>query len=312
MDDRAVLERLVEAGKEIQAVLRGELGDCHDADTFSVALTEAQSHLREQPTGGGPPPPGVSFGHKIPRMVEEARCEQPAEEEIRYGRVGKCEKCGRVHQLAVRCEAVDSIWGQPTVCDHGSLKRKCEICQRDEEIAELKAQPTNAVELKGSIAIPATPGGGGQPTGEYKPPSGQPTDAGEEKKRFSSGCGGQQVFNVPARDKDYESRWKSRALRAEEKLEKQIESQVCVSCSSLICPPMQCGACIEAEAPVPAGMPARPATATLRARAKRAEENWRNLKERVEESKKTTSVPVEDAWLRQFTWWMTEIEGREP
>jgi hypothetical protein len=33
----------------------------------------------------------------------------------------------------------------PDVCDHGSLRRKCEICERDEEIADLKADLMTAI-----------------------------------------------------------------------------------------------------------------------------------------------------------------------
>lgn len=50
--------------------------------------------------------------------------------------------------------------------------------------------------------------------------------------------------------------------------ERLREAQRCVSCGRLICPPMQCGECIEKEEPVP-GMPFRPATATLRAEVER-------------------------------------------
>jgi GrpB-like predicted nucleotidyltransferase (UPF0157 family) len=42
-----------------------------------------------------------------------------------------------------------------------------------------------------------------------------------------------------------------------------IKAQTCVTCGQLICPPMQCGSCIEKEMPVK-GMPARPVTAALR------------------------------------------------
>lgn len=48
------------------------------------------------------------------------------------------------------------------------------------------------------------------------------------------------------------------------------EAQRCVSCRGTICPPMQCGSCIEKEAPAP-GMPQRPATTNLRERLERAE-----------------------------------------
>jgi len=44
-----------------------------------------------------------------------------------------------------------------------------------------------------------------------------------------------------------------------------IEAQRCVSCRGAICPPMQCGACIEKVEAVPAGMPGRPVTAKLKA-----------------------------------------------
>ncbi len=44
-------------------------------------------------------------------------------------------------------------------------------------------------------------------------------------------------------------------------------AQICVSCQSTVCPPMQCGSCIEREEPAQ-GMPARPVTTAFREQLK--------------------------------------------
>jgi hypothetical protein len=64
---------------------------------------------------------------------------------------------------------------------------------------------------------------------------------------------------------------KDRVAELEAENKRLRQSQTCVSCESLICPPMQCGSCIESSAPAK-GMPERPATEVLRQRVTELED----------------------------------------
>lgn len=78
------------------------------------------------------------------------------------------------------------------------------------------------------------------------------------------------------------------------------EAQKCASCGGSICPPMQCGLCIEKENPVP-GMPARPATTTLREQLK---ESNRLLSEaRVKTKCNCAEIPEEATVHLAFCPW---------
>jgi hypothetical protein len=83
--------------------------------------------------------------------------------------------------------------------------------------------------------------------------------------------------------------WSASAARLEKDLadarhevERLTRAATCASCGGLIGPPMQCGMCIEREAPVP-GMPERPATTNLRERSVRAEAEVERLRVALEE-----------------------------
>lgn len=49
----------------------------------------------------------------------------------------------------------------------------------------------------------------------------------------------------------------------ERRVKRLTAAQTCVSCQDVVCPPMQCGSCIEREEPAQ-GMPARPVTTAFR------------------------------------------------
>jgi hypothetical protein len=89
--------------------------------------------------------------------------------------------------------------------------------------------------------------------------------------------------------------YKNQVAELEERLRRHIAAQTCVSCQGAICPPMQCGTCIEREKPAQ-GMPARPVTAALRAQLKAvlaaftvyinipSEESWEQVGEAIMEA----------------------------
>ncbi len=53
----------------------------------------------------------------------------------------------------------------------------------------------------------------------------------------------------------------------EKRVTRMTAAQTCVYCQSVVCPPMQCGSCIERDGPAP-GMPARPMTTAFREQLK--------------------------------------------
>lgn len=124
MTDRAILERLVEAARNS---LRGmSITQGTNEEDLAMATDKADAHLRatgeEQPERWAQEEIDAAkawasetrekLGWKQPTVHSpeiSSKCTLPAgeEPEMKYGKIGKCEECGRVHQLAVNCAAVE-------------------------------------------------------------------------------------------------------------------------------------------------------------------------------------------------------------
>ena len=69
--------------------------------------------------------------------------------------------------------------------------------------------------------------------------------------------------------------------QARKEIDALDEAQKCASCGSTICPPMQCGRCIEQCEPVK-GMPARPVTTELKEELEQAKVQIAKLQRKID------------------------------